>query len=513
MIVKKADRSMSCWTRLTTAIAITLGLSACSTMSPTQTPDEVASAPADAPLWTELESLRNDDWNILLNDGATALDWRLTAIDSATQSIDLQTFLWSLDQVGSAILNHLLAAADRGVRIRLLVDDSFLLGEDDLLTALADHPNISYRVFNPYQRRHDSFATRELMNLGEFDRLNHRMHNKVMLVDNRVGIVGGRNLADEYFGLHPEANFRDMELLVGGSIVPRLSDVFDTYWNDVWSVPIDTVAKLGPNYERLSATVLIQDRAALGHSESAEVDLTARWRDAVRDALSGESDLLVDEPPPLDISAEASAPVQLAQQLIEIFDSAEEEVIIISAYLIPSPGLQQVVERAVRRGVRIRILTNSIRSNNHITAHSAYRNHIDDLMTGGAELHEVRVDARDRPRYMLSPTDEKALALHAKVLVVDKDRVFVGSPNLDPRSMRINTEVGLLVHSDALNARIRESVEPDLLQANAWSLQMDEAGNVAWVAEGQTLSEQPAASYMQRLEDWFFAHLPIEGQM
>lgn len=134
-------------------------------------------------------------------------------------------------------------------------------------------------------------------------------------------------------------------------------------------------------------------------------------------------------------------------------------------------------------------------------------------MEDGAELHEVRVDAKHRPRYMLSPADEKALALHAKVLVIDGDRVFVGSPNLDPRSMRINTEVGLLVSSEALNARLRASVEPDLEQANAWSLQLDESNQVVWVAEGQMLSEQPAASYMQRLEDWFFAHLPIESQM
>ncbi|WOJ92745.1 phospholipase D family protein [Congregibacter variabilis] len=494
-----------------TFLAMSLG--ACSTQPPVVTPDEVASPPATASLWSALSNIRSDNWNILLNDGAAALDWRLTAIDSATQSIDLQTFLWSLDQVGLAIMNHLLSAADRGVRVRLLVDDSFLLGEDDLLTALADHPNISYRVFNPYQRRTNSFVTREAMNLGDFKKLNHRMHNKVMLVDSRVAIVGGRNLADEYFGLHEQANFRDMELLVGGSIVQSLSDVFDNYWNDLWSVPIETIAKLGPDYQKLSQAVLLNDRSALAHSEADSAALISRWEAAVHGAVSGEPLLLVDVPPPADINAEASAPIQLAQQLIEVFDSAKEEVIVISAYLIPSSGLEAVVERAVRRGVRIRILTNSIRSNNHITAHSAYRNHIDELLSDGAELHEVRVDALDRDRYMRSPTDDKALALHAKVLVVDHDRVFVGSANLDPRSMRINTEVGLLVSSEALNAQIRESVEPDLLQINAWSLQMDDSGQVVWVSEGQTLLEQPAASYMQRLEDWFFAHLPIEGQM
>lgn len=495
----------------TTAMALVL--SACSSLSPEKLPAEVASAPADAPIWQSVEAIRSDNWNILLNDGATALDWRLTAIDSATQSIDLQTFLWSMDTVGSAIRHRLLAAADRGVRIRLLVDDSFILGEDDLLSDFAVHPSIEYRIFNPYTRRSDSVVTREVLNLGAFGRLNHRMHNKVMVVDNRVAIVGGRNLADEYFGLHEKANFRDMELLVGGPVVPGLSEIFDTYWNDIWSVPVETVVTAATGAQRPLAETH-RDREVLLHYPGLEqAELIRYWQNAVRGALAGTPEIVADIPPPQDILAQSSAPTQVADRLIDVLDSAQEEVIIVSAYLIPSPGLERVLERVAQRGVRIRILTNSIRSNNHISAHSAYRNHISQLMGDGAELHEVRIDALDRPRYMRAPVDEKVLALHAKAMIVDHDRVFIGSANLDPRSLRINTEVGLLVSSEALNASVRSSVEPDLLEVNAWNLQFDESGNVIWVADGQRLSEQPAASYMQRLEDWFFAHLPIEDQM
>ena len=494
------------------AVAATI-LGACVSIKPVDLPEEVTSEPSSASLWQSLENIRSDNWNLLLNDGATALDWRLTAIDSATQSIDLQTFLWTLDTVGSAVIDHLLVAADRGVRVRLLIDDSFLVAEDELLVALAHHTNIEYRVFNPYKRRSHGFFSREILNLGEFKRLNHRMHNKVMIVDNRAAIVGGRNLADEYFGLHGEANFRDMELLVGGPIVPGLSASFDTYWNDDWSFPIDTISHLEPDYVDLDRARISRNPDELTHRESDADTLAARWEDAVRQALTGEPTLLVDEPPTDNPAAASSAPVQLANQLIDLFDSANEEILIVSAYLIPSPDLEGAVERAVRRGVRVRILTNSIRSNNHLTAHSAYRNHINELMTGGAELHEVRVDARDRPRYMLPPTDEKSLALHAKVLVIDRDRVFIGSANLDPRSMRINTEVGLLVTSPALNERVRSVLEPDFLQVNAWSLQFDDRGHVIWVAEENVQSTQPAASFMQRIEDWFFAHLPIEDQM
>jgi len=207
------------------------------------------------------------------------------------------------------------------------------------------------------------------------------------------------------------------------------------------------------------------------------------------------------------------APTQVADALVEIFDNARDEVIIVSAYLIPTPRLESIVGRAVERGVRIRILTNSISSNNHLAAHSAYRNHIRALLHGGVELHEVRSDAEDRPLYMLSPVDTKALALHAKALIIDDRQVFVGSANLDPRSLRINTEVGLLVESEALNADLRSALLTDFHAANAWRLDLDDDGGVVWVSGDLRLDVQPAASFMQRIEDWFFSHLPIEAEL
>ena len=200
-------------------------------------------------------------------------------------------------------------------------------------------------------------------------------------------------------------------------------------------------------------------------------------------------------------------------QLAEVFDEAQEEVLILSAYLIPSMKLEGTVERAVRRGVNVRILTNSIRSNNHLAAHSAYRKHIKELLTGGAKLREVRFDARDKHFYMFPPTDKKSLALHAKALVIDRDKVFIGSANLDPRSLRINTEIGLLVQSEALNSQVRAEVERDFSQANAWHLKFNKDGHVIWVSEGVVLTSQPAGSFMQRIEDWFLMHLPIDNEM
>ena len=485
----------------------------CTSLQPVDLPPEYTPAPADARLWETLAEERPEDWYALLNDGPGALDWRLRAIDSATESIDLQTFLWSVDTVGALVLDHLVAAAERGVIVKLLVDDSFLLGKDDILLELAHHPNIEYRIFNPYKRRSNNVVARQALNLAEFHRLDHRMHNKAMIVDNRIAIVGGRNLADEYFGLHAVANFRDLEVMVGGPLVLEITAEFDSYWNDHWSVPIESLSHVSHTAADLDAARTVREANTHIHDEESDAERLEEWRALTRNAVDGEATLFVDEPPEENPAEASEAPVQVANALMDVLDAATEEVLIVSAYLIPTPELEGAVERAVDRGVRIRMLTNSIRSNNHLTAHSAYRNHIRELLDNGAELHEVRIDATDRHIYMLSPIEEKQLALHAKALVIDNDKVFIGSANLDPRSLRINTEMGLLIESEALNAEVRKAVAPDFSQTNAWQLEIDEEGRVVWVSHDVTLTEQPAASMLQRIEDWFFSHLPLEDEL
>ncbi len=498
--------------RLLPAIIAVL-TAACAPLQPVELPPEYTAAPTSAELWTTLAEERPGDWFVLLNDGPTALDWRLRAIDSATESIDLQTFLWTVDTVGALVLDHLVAAAERGVKVKLLVDDSFLLGEDDILLELAHHANIEYRIYNPYKRRSDSVATREALNLAEFHRLDHRMHNKAMIVDNRVAIVGGRNLADEYFGLHAVANFRDLEILVGGPLVLDVSAEFDDYWNDRWAVPIESLSHVRHTAADLDAARKVRDANLHIHAEQTDAERLAAWRELAGDAVDGKATLFADKPPEENPAEASEAPVQVANALMTMIDAASEEVLIVSAYLIPTPELEGAVERAVRRGVRIRMLTNSIRSNNHLTAHSAYRNHIRELLDSGAELHEVRIDADDRHIYMLSPIEEKQLALHAKALVIDNDKVFIGSANLDPRSLRINTEMGFLIESAALNAEVRKAVTPDFSTSNSWQLQFDEQGQVVWVSHDVTLTSQPAGSILQRIEDWFFSHLPLEDEL
>lgn len=481
---------------------VILYLSACaSKLEPVNLPEEVAIKPSQTNIWHKLDSIRNDNWYYLLNEGRSALEWRLRAIDSAMESIDFQTFLWSPDTSGTYVLNHILAAADRGVRVRILMDDTFLLGEMDISPALQSHKNIEYRIFNPYKRRTSSFTTRELLNLGEFHRLNHRMHNKVMIVDNRISIIGGRNIADEYFGLHENNNFRDMELLAGGDVVQTISKGFDLYWNNHWSFPIEyLVTSSNTNYEHENK-LQVED----------EQNRDELWISTTENALSGKPYLLLDDPPSKN-PAEWQ-PTKLADEIIQLIDSAKNEILIISAYLIPTKEFEGAIERAKKRGVKVSILTNSIRSTNHITAHSAYRNHVLKLLKRGADLHEVRVDASSRNTYMQAPVENKNLALHAKAMIVDKEKVFIGSANFDPRSLRLNSETGLIVHSKDLGQQVFNAVKLDFHPENAWQLQLTESGNIKWVSADKELNHQPAHSFMQQIEDWFFALLPIEGEM
>lgn len=489
-------------------------LTACTTLQPVDKAEETALGPVENRFWEEVDAVRpGSDWYYLLNTGPEALEWRLRAIDSATESVDLQTFLWMWDESGSLVLRHLLEAADRGVRVRLLLDDTFLNNHSDIIWDLAHHANVEYRIYNPFKRRRESFAMRQLINLGEFGRLDHRMHNKALIVDNRAAIVGGRNLADEYFGSHEAANFRDMELLTAGPGVLQLSGLFDEFWNNPWTFPLEAILTEQPaGMDAEAFQEWIYDQVSPGLAETGPERL-ARWLEVARLADAGSAVLLADHPARNNPADHEELPDQLAVELKAWFDRAGKELILVSAYLIPTPELEAAIEAAEDRGVRVRILTNSLRSNNHVAAHSAYRHHIHRLLGHGAEVHEVRALAKDRDAYIRHPVGEKELGLHAKLVLIDDDVTFIGSANLDPRSLRLNTEMGLLVESPSLNARVREVLDLDFQLRNAWYLELGPDGQVVWKSDDEVLQAQPAASAFQKLEDWFLGILPIEGEM
>ncbi len=498
-------------------LALFLGaLTACTTTLPPLSPSdrhlERAAAPAESDLWNGLEAVRPDNWFQLLNTGPDALEWRLRAIDNATHSLDLQTFIWQADAVGARILERVLAAADRGVRVRVLLDDAMLAGADSALFVLDGHPNIEYRIFNPVASRAENAILREIINTADFARIDHRMHNKVLIVDSRAAIVGGRNLANEYFGYDPSYNFRDMEVLAVGPVASALSAVFDRYWNSPWAYPAAQVAVEPHAVHTLETLRVTIDSLALSYAAESPAERQAAWQAAAQAGIPGKVHVVADAPARGDPDTPERAPVQVADRLRDLIDNAETEVIVVSAYFIPTPALDALIRSVGERGVELRILTNSLAANNHAAAHSAYRQHRRALLEAGTLLHETRALSRDRQRYMAGPVGDRKLGLHAKVMLVDRTTSFIGSANFDPRSLRINTEMGLLIESEALNRAMREALEPDFERANAWQLLLD-GQDVIWLSDRVVLREQPAGSFLERIEDWFFGLLPIESEM
>lgn len=492
--------------------ATALFLVACTTVHPT--PDrapQLALSPAPVAAWSGLVEYQDEDYLVPLNAGPVALEWRLQALRAATSSIDLQTFIWKDDAAGQALVREIFAAAERGVRVRVLLDDSFLAHADPALRALGAHPNINYRVYNPVGNRSGGALRREVDNLNDFSRINHRMHNKVLVVDGRVAIVGGRNQADEYFGYQPVQNFRDLEIILTGPFVTDISGVFDLYWNDPWSI---TLEELAAPEQALEAPALAAwlDGKELYRGELLKAT-PQQWQQLFAGSDTGQLALIVDAPPQQDPDAAAEAPIQVEHELIGYIDASQRDLLLVSAYFIPTKALTQAIQRATARGVRVRILTNSLGSNNHVSAHAAYTRHRPAMLRAGAELYELRADADARPLYVAEAAAESLLGLHAKGIMFDECCLFVGSANLDPRSMRLNTEVGVYIDSPVLNARVRELLAVDLLPQNAWRVELDAQGELVWLGPHGEKRHVPPASFYLRAESWFFGLFPIEGQM
>jgi len=494
------------------AAMLALLVTGCTSLQMEALPAESTLPASEAPFWTDISNAQSGDWFYLLNAGDEALEWRLRMIDSARVSIDMEAFLWKPDESGRQVMTHILAAADRGVKVRFLLDDSFTMHEDLALHAVDEHPNISFRLYNPFRHRSNSAARRQLFNIGEFGRINHRMHNKELVVDGRAALIGGRNLADEYFGFHDVMNFRDMEVITVGASVPQVIENFDLFWNSGWAFPLDDIISVPTDAQSLGE---LRAELATNTPPPAVPDLAtleAEWQAIAQAAYPGHANFFFDQPASHDPAAADDAPDQLAVELMRLIDGAESEVILVSAYLVPASELEAVVERVEARGVNVRILTNSLKSNNHLAAHAAYQKHVTRLVEHGADLHEVRATAADRDLYIRQPVEEKRLGLHAKLLLIDDDIAFVGSCNLDPRSLKINTEVGLVIESVALNRALREMLSVDFEPRNAWAVQQSDDGKLVWIDDDQTLTHEPASS-IQRLEDWFLGMLPIDSEM
>lgn len=432
----------------------------------------------------------------------------------AERTLDLQYYIWEDDITGRMLLRDVLNAADRGVRVRLLIDDTHTEGATDLFGIVDAHARVDVRIFNPFAHRElraMDFASRGLQ-------LNHRMHNKVMVADNALAITGGRNIGDHYFAVDESMNFRDLDLLATGPVVRDLSEMFDTFWNSEWSYPIAALngKQYAPAYAR-GLKVFIDEWIA-GQSDlpftldSDQRAMAARIR-GVQDKLAwGAAHVIYDCP---DKVTGESGP-RVAKFLFDSVDGATRELLIETAYFIPGDSGVAILESLVERGIDVKLLTNSLATNDILPAHAAYMQYREALLRGGIDLYELRPDAlAGRQEKSLLSTLSKA-TLHTKALVYDRTAVFVGSFNLDPRSLLINSEMGVLVENEALASEIAQMMLRGMQPENSYRLVLND-DDVHWklVTEGgeEILDTEPATSWWHRFLVNVFALLPIDGQL
>jgi putative cardiolipin synthase len=447
-----------------------------------------------------------------LDTGRESLVARIALCDLAERSIDVQTFDWGGDTVGRVVWDHLRRAADRGVRVRILVDDVHLGGRH---VRMLTHKNIEVRSVNPFGRREGG---RVLELLHRFGRLDHRMHNKLFIVDNQVAFVGGRNLADEYFGVSERFNYRDLDVLAIGPAVAQTEEAFDAYWGSPLAIPNTLLGRSTPEERaRALATLeekIVEARRSCPYPLALRRDETLARLDALLPRMSwGVARVVWDDPARLAGTGRLppGGPNLALEQLLR---DAQREIVAEAAYFVPDPSLARVAP-VLQRGVLVRILTNSLPSTDLVPVHAHYAATRLPLLSLGAELYELRPDAAMRALHVADQARPARLGLHAKVTIFDRRTVFIGSFNLDPRSRALNTEVVLIAESPALAEQILAQIDRDLAPENSWSLAIGDHGGLIWQGAGAPEHHdgfQPGGAWRQ-FQDVVFSLLPVREQL
>ena len=445
----------------------------------------------------------------LLPVATASFEARLALAANAEKSLDVQYFEWHGDATGRYLLAQLRLAAERGVRVRVLVDDLHSDGADTLLSGLAAFDNAQVRLFNPFVRHRGSQLLKLVTSLDDLGRVNHRMHNKMFVADNTLAVIGGRNIADEYFMRSGSRNFVDLDILAAGPVVQELSTSFDSYWNSGHVYPIDSVVPHAALRERRQA----EFNAALAGTGPPPVDRTVPRRyesysrvPADLDAghlrlIPARAELRVD---PIDKASgtrlnERTGTVRAF--VGEFTRAAQTEVVAISPYFVPGKLGMETIEMLSRRGVRMRVLTNSLAATDEPVVYGGYRRYAVPMLRLGVEIHELS-PSLVRQRGRLGRFGESLGMLHAKIIVVDRSRVFISSLNIDGRSERYNTELGVLIDSPEIAEDLLEMLD---FEGSSYQLRLDSSRDgVEWISgtgeRQQVLKSEPEASAWDRFK-------------
>lgn len=458
--------------------------------------------------------------------GPFSYDTRLELARLATVSLDVQYYHFEADETGRTLLRALRDAAARGVRVRLLIDDLYTGGLDDLFTGFAAHPNIEVRLFNPFCcARGSGQAGRFAAAINDWERLNHRMHNKMYIADGVAAIIGGRNIANEYFLRSETDNFIDLDAFVVGQLIDPLAALFDRYWNSDPVYPLMSVAR--PTLDITQAMALFERSTSAEQTRppaplpSNDILGYGPLRDDLQDGrlglLWGEAYAFADHP---DKPFEGSVGGDLLEtsvtyNIIEPMMKARREVVISSPYFVPGAQGMALLRQLRARGVKISVMTNSLGATDEPVVHIGYSRYREELLRLGIELYEVSGTRVKRNQRMFH-FGESLGRLHAKLLVIDRQVVFVGSMNFDPRSATINTELGSIIDSAPLARELTRVIDLDRLQS-AWQVRLvPGSGALQWVGvdadgEMQVLDDEPDATAWTRLKLWLLAPLVPES--
>jgi cardiolipin synthase C len=519
-------------------LAVMQGLSACASLPPP--PPRVATQALGDPQNTTLgrrvaavQPAPGVSGFRVVTSGTDALAVLMTLADQAQRTLDLQYYLVHNEASTRALLQHVRAAADRGVRVRLLVDDMHTAGNDDALLRMTRHPRIEVRLYNPLPAGRFSTVTKVLGSLHDVNRINRRMHNKMFVADNTLAFSGGRNLGDAYFLQSDKANFVDMDLLVAGPAVRALSRSFDRYWNSELAYPVDAlVSPDAPAATPASAASTAAPQGASAPAEQpaldapppAEPTIGMAPDSAARDIAPGgrmrlqwaTARVLADDPAKIETPAEAGPDQTMFDDVATLLRSARREVLIISPYLVPGKRGMAMFHELRQRGVKVRVLTSSLAATDAPVVHAGYARYRKAMLQAGIELYELRPQISGSST-RLGTFGQSNARLHAKALAVDGRWLLVGSMNLDPRSIDLNSEIGLLLNSPALSQDFQRLFD-DVVQHNSHRLELRDDGGLRWVSQagdGPVVVEntEPESTFWRRLSFWLMAPVAPEEML
>jgi putative cardiolipin synthase len=440
----------------------------------------------------------------VLDTGTEALLARAWLADHAQESIEVQYFIWSTDNIGILAAEALLRAADRGVRVRVIVDDLLIDAPDKSLLALARHPHIDIRIYNPQTSVGVPLQMRPLNVLTNFRGVNQRMHDKTLVIDGKVAITGGRNMAAEYFDYNHEYNFRDRDALLLGEAVTAMQASFERFWHSELSVQVEELysglgllrknvrvddGEIQQIYDELHKYAKSPENFA-PEVRAAITATPAAFARLARQMTWGKVEFISDLPGKNAnrVFLDGGGPTTSA--LARLVQSAQVSIVIQSPYLVLSDKAMEVFRQITARGVTVRINTNSLASTDNLPAFSGYRNQRDRLLAMGLQIYEYK-PAPDVQRQLMQrspPVTGKApvFSLHAKTLVIDAQTVYIGTFNFDPRSENLNTEVGAIIHDAALAAAVEAAIETDMAPGNSWDAAKDDPDQyVSWAKRGK----------------------------